>query len=163
MEPSTRYITCFMQTDISTNESFTFRNAMKQDDKIYFVDAKEKEISDHKSGKDWSIFHRDALPNIARPIKSICSFKRKHKSDVELLKHKARKYAHGGMLRWGDIHWETYSPVVNMLTVRLILAIDKLYNLDSKAIDFVLAFPEADLEEDIFQVNGQSEADSDRN
>ena len=56
-----------------------------------------------------------------------------------------------------------------MITVRLILAILKLHNLDSKAINFVLAFPQADLEEDIwmqlpigFQVDGQSEADYDR-
>ena len=52
-----------------------------------------------------------------------------------------------------------------MLSVRLILAITKLHNLDSKAIDFVLAFPQADLEEDIwmylpigFQVDGHTEA-----
>ena len=52
-----------------------------------------------------------------------------------------------------------------MLSVRLILAIDKLHNLDSKAIDFVLAFPQADLQEDIwmylpigFQVDGHTEA-----
>jgi len=50
-----------------------------------------------------------------------------------------------------------------MLSVRLILSIAKIHKLDSKAIDFVLAFPQADLEEDIwmhlpngFQVNGQS-------
>ena len=53
----------------------------------------------------------------------------------------------------------------NMLSVRLILAIAKLHYLNSKAIDFVLAFPQADLEEDIwmylpigFQVDGQTEA-----
>ena len=57
-----------------------------------------------------------------------------------------------------------------MLTVRLILIIAKLHKLDSKAIDFVLAFPQADLKEDIwmslpvgFQVDGQTEDDSDRN
>ena len=50
------------------------------------------------------------------------------------------------MQQWGDSYWETYSPVVNMWYVRLILAIDKLHNLNSKAIDFVLAFPQADLE-----------------
>ena len=54
-----------------------------------------------------------------------------------------------------------------MLSVRLILAISKLHNLDLKAIDFVLAFPQADLEEDIwmylpigFQVDGHTEASS---
>ena len=53
----------FYATDISTNESFTFRNAMKQDDKLNFVDAMEKEISDHERGKHWSIVHRDTLTN----------------------------------------------------------------------------------------------------
>ena len=87
----------FYATNISTNESFMFRNAMKQDDKLDFVDAMEKEISDHKRGKRWSIVHRDTLPNRERPIKSIWSFKRKRKPDGELLKHKARLCAHGSM------------------------------------------------------------------
>ena len=45
----------------------------------------------------------------------------------------------------------------------------KIHNLGSKSIDFVLAFPKADLEEYIwmqlpigFQINGQTEVDSDR-
>ena len=56
-----------------------------------------------------------------------------------------------------------------MLTVRLILAIAKIHNLDSKYIDFVLAFPQADLEEEIWmqlpiglQIDGQTEEDPDR-
>ena len=123
---------------------------MKQDEKLDFVDAMEKEISDHKKGGHWSIVHRNTLPNKVRPIKAIWSFKRIRKPDGELLKHKARLCAHGGMQQWGDSYWETYYPVVNMLSVRLILAISKLHNLDSKAIYFVLAFPQAYLEEDIF-------------
>ena len=58
-------------TDISSNESFTFRNAMKQDDKLDFVNAMEKEISDHEKGGHWSIVHCDILLNKARPIKAI--------------------------------------------------------------------------------------------
>ena len=50
------------------------------------------------------------------------------------------------MQRWGDNYWGTYSPVVNMLIVRLLLAICHIHGLDSKAIDFVLAFPQADLD-----------------
>ena len=83
--------------DISTNEYFTFRNAMKQEDKMSFVDAMEKEILDHKNGEHWSIVHHNTLPNKARPIKAIWSFKRKRNPDGELLKHKARLCAHGGM------------------------------------------------------------------
>ena len=37
-------------TDISSNNSSTFRNAMKQDDKLAFVYAMENEISNHEKG-----------------------------------------------------------------------------------------------------------------
>ena len=144
-----------------------FENAMKKDDKLAFVDAMEKEISDHGKGGHWSIVHRDTLLNKAQPIKAIWSFTQKRKPDGKLLKHKALLCAYGGMQQRGDRYWVTYSPVVNMLSVRLILAISKLHNLDSKSIDFVLAFPKADLEEYIwmylpigFQVDGHTEASS---
>eukprot|EP00956_Cyclotella_meneghiniana_P017289 scaffold27981_cov37-Cyclotella_meneghiniana.AAC.20 len=54
------------------------------------------------------------------------------------------------MQTWGENYWETYSSVVNMPTVRLILAIAHIYKLDSKSIDFVLAFPQAELDVDIW-------------
>ena len=73
------------------------------------------------------------------------------------------------MQQWGNSYWETYSAVVNMLTVHLILAIANIHNPDSKAIDFVLAFPQADLKEDIWiqlpvgsQIDGQTEAEYDK-
>ncbi len=62
------------------------------------------------------------------------------------VKPKARLCAHGGMQTWGQNYWETYAPVVNWASVRLILAIAKIHGLSSKSIDFVLAFPQADLE-----------------
>ena len=67
-------------TDISSNNSFMFRNAMKQDNKLAFVDAMEKDISYHERGGHWSIVHRDTLPNKTRPIKEIRSFKQKTKT-----------------------------------------------------------------------------------
>eukprot|EP00985_Skeletonema_marinoi_P020725 scaffold12380_cov197-Skeletonema_marinoi.AAC.1 len=90
------------------------------------------------------------MPTGKKAITSIWSMKRKRLPDGTLLKHKARLCAHGGMQQWGENYWETYSPVVNMLTVRLLLIICKIHKLHSKSIDFVLAFPQADLEEDIW-------------
>jgi hypothetical protein len=69
------------------------------------------------------------------------------------------------MQQWGKNYWEIYSPVENMVTVHLILLLARIYKLDSKAIDFVLAFPQAELEVDIwmhlpigFQVDTQNES-----
>jgi len=48
----------------------------------------------------------------------------------------------------GVDYWETYAPVVNWMSVRFILAIAKIHDLDTKVIDFVLAFPWAKLDID---------------
>ena len=51
---------------------------------------------------------------------------------------------------YGVNYWETYSPVVNWISVRLLLTICHLHKLESESIDFVLAFPQADLDVDIY-------------
>jgi hypothetical protein len=54
------------------------------------------------------------------------------------------------MQQWDVSYWETYSPVVNMLTVCLHLALCNIHGLESKSIDFILAFSQADLDVDIW-------------
>ncbi len=68
------------------------------------------------------------------------------------------------MQEWGTNYWETYSPVLHMVTVCLILMLAQIYKLESKAIDFVLAFPQAELDVNIwmyppigFQVDTKNE------
>ena len=87
-----------------------------------------------------------------------------------MMKHKSQLCAHGGMQQWGDRYWEIYSPVVNMLSARLIISISKTKNLYSKSIDFLIAFTQEYLEEDIwiqlpirFQVESQTEEYFERN
>ena len=85
-----------------------------------------------------------------KTILSIWAFKIKHLPDGTITKHKARLNAHGGMQRCGVDYWETYAPVFNWISVRLILELSIIHGLETKAIDFVLAFPQAELERDIF-------------
>ena len=93
---------------------------------------------------------RSNLPSGVKIILSIWSFKRKRIPDGRILKYKARLCAHGGMQRWGIDYWETYSPVVNWISVRLLFSLTQILNLESRSIDFVLAFPQAELTEDIY-------------
>ena len=139
-----------LASDLSNNEAYTFSQAMRQDDRAQFVDAMMKEVKDHEEREHWELVLRSTIPKGVRTIQAIWSFKRKRFPDGTLNKHKARLCAHGGMQQWGENYWETYSPVVNMLTVRLILAIAHIHKLDSKSIDFVLAFPQAELDVDIW-------------
>ena len=140
----------FMTQDVASNEVFHYHQVMKLDDCHEFIEAMKKEIRDHEVREHWVIVPKSSMPKGNKAIKSIWSFKRKRTPAGELMKHKARLCAHGGMQQWGENYWETYSPVVNMLTVRLLLLICKIHNLESRSIDFVLAFPQAELEEDIW-------------
>ena len=103
---------------ISSNHCFTFKQAMEQEYKLSFVDAMEKEFSENKENGNWTVVHCKNLPKNKNPIKEIWYFKQNCKPDRAFLKHKARLCTHGGMQQWGDIYWETYFPVFNMLSVR---------------------------------------------
>ncbi len=94
---------------------------MNQEDAHLFVEAMQKEVADHKSRDQWTIVPCSTVPNTAKPIQAIWSFKQKRRPDGTLFKHKARLCAHGRMQQWGTNYWETYSPVVNMVTVQYVL------------------------------------------
>jgi hypothetical protein len=65
-------------------------------------------------------------------------------------KHKARLTAHGGQQEYGVNYWETYAPVVSWTSIRFFLIISILSGWYTQQIDFVLAFPQAKVECDIF-------------
>ena len=50
------------------------------------------------------------------------------------------------MQQYGVNYWETYSPTVNWISVCFLMIVAEVLKLDTQAIDFVLAFPQADLE-----------------
>ena len=93
---------------------------------------------------------RSSIPSGTNPIMSIWSFKRKHFPDGRIMKHKSRLCAHGGMQKWGVDYWETYSPVVNWVSVRILSSLCMIHGLKSRSIDFALAFPQVELKEDMY-------------
>ena len=58
--------------------------------------------------------------------------------------------AHGGQQQWGINYWETYAPVVNWVRVRFLLITSQLAGLETQALDFVLAFPQAKLDVPVY-------------
>ena len=50
------------------------------------------------------------------------------------------------MQQWVVNYWETYAPLVSWISARSLLVLSELSGLESKTIDFVLAFPQAELD-----------------
>ena len=83
---------------------------------------------------------------------AIWFFKRKRDNIIrKVTKYKSRIYAHNGMQERGIKYWETYAPVVQWMRVRIMLTLAEIENLHSKSIDFVLAYPQGDLDVDIYR------------
>jgi Reverse transcriptase (RNA-dependent DNA polymerase) len=68
----------------------------------------------------------------------------------EVYKHKARLSVHGGQQEFGVNYWETYAPVVTWAAIRIVLVLVLLYKWSSVQNNFVLAYPQADVECDLY-------------
>ena len=50
----------------------------------------------------------------------------------------------------GSIFWDTYAPVVQWSTVRLVLVLSALSNLKTRQVDYVQAYTHADIDCDLY-------------
>ncbi len=98
---------------IADKDTMQYGNTMKAEDCEDFKKAMVKEVTDLTKTHVWKLIKKTDMPNDAKLIRLIWSFKRKHNPLGELLKHKARLCVHGGMQRKGIDYWHTYAPVVN--------------------------------------------------
>ncbi len=128
------------------NESFTYAQMLCKSNHKHFFEAMEIELDDHESQKHWALMLRKDLPIESKTIMAIWLFKQKRFPDSTLNKHRACLCARGGQQTWGQDYWDTYAPVVTWASIRLLLIVAKIHGLQSKGIDFVLTFPQADLD-----------------
>ena len=132
--------------------TYTLKEMLKQEDKNQIITAMMKEIQDHESRDHWTMVPRADMTDGAKTILAVWSFKRKVYPDGRVLKHKGCLFVLMEECRPGEktICWETYAPVVNWLSVRILFALSVIHNLDIRSIDFVLAFPQSKLDVDVF-------------
>ena len=130
-------------------------DARKQPDWHKFKEAMDKEVGDFNSRKHWELVPATILDELKEKgikfdvIQAIWSFKRKRTPSGDLLKYKSRLCAHGGQ-QTSNTYWETFSPVVQWTTLRTILTLSLIRNWKARSIDFVLAFPQAEMKSNVF-------------
>jgi hypothetical protein len=134
----------------TSNESFTYSQMLREEDHKQFFEAMEVKLADQEFRNYWTLMERKDLPIGTKTIMAIWSFKCKRFPDGTLNNHKARLCAHGGQQTWGQDYWDTCAPVVTWASVCLLLITAKNHGLQSKSINFVLAFPPADLDVPVY-------------
>jgi hypothetical protein len=116
-----------------------------------FVDAVVKEINGHVENRNWDLVHQDTVPQDTQVVPSIWAMRRKRDLTTnEVKSHKARLNLHGGKQIYGMYYYETYMPVVTWFTIRLLITFGIIFHWALHQVDFVMAYPQAPIEEDIY-------------
>ena len=79
---------------------------------------------------------RASVPANQKILRSVWTFRIKKDPLGKIVKYKARFCADGRGQQHGISYFETYAPVVNWLSVRLLLILSVVHGWHSKSIDF---------------------------
>jgi hypothetical protein len=135
----------------SDPDTMYWHQAVQEPDKAEFLKAAVSEVKSHVDNNHFILMRRDDLPKSTKVLSAVWSMKRKRRILTRLIyKWKARLNYHGGQQEHRINFWETYSPVDNWYSIRLFLIISIMKGWETRQIDFVLAFPQADVECDIY-------------
>jgi hypothetical protein len=124
--------------------------------------AMESEIAVLKKNKTWELVKP---PPGRKLVDCKWVFRSKEDENGKEVKKKARLVAKGFTQQYGIDYEETYSPVMKMVTLRLLIAIAALKKLHIKYADFESAYLQSEMNEEIFmkQPEGFEELDKDGN
>jgi histone deacetylase 1/2 len=124
---------------------------MRQPDRENLIQAVIKELNDHIERKHWELILREDVPDGTKVLDSVWSIKRKREiATGKVYKWKARLNVHGGQQEYGVNYFETYSPIVQWFTVRMVMVMAIVNKWATRQVDFILAYPQADIEFDIY-------------
>jgi len=125
--------------------------ALQQSDAKEFVQAVVKEVNGHVDCNNWTLKKRSEVPDDAQIVPSVWSMRRKHDLTTNQVKsHKARLNLHGGKKIYGMNYFETYAPVVTWFAIRRMIIFGIIFGLCLCQVDFVMAYPQAPIEMDIY-------------
>ena len=135
----------------TNKDTMCMHEALQAPDAPNFMKAMQDEVSSHEERGHWKKWAASDLPKDTKVLDSVWSMKRKRRQQFgKVCKYKSRLNIHGGQQEYGVNYWDTHSPVVSWPSIRLFLTFALLHNWHTKSIDWILAYPHADVECDLY-------------
>jgi hypothetical protein len=126
----------------------TWSKAMSGPHRDEFLAGQHKELNQLRALKCWNEVPRSSVPRHMNIIKSTWAFKIARLPSGEIKKFKSRFCARGDTQVEGVDVFETYAPVAQWSTIRMLLTMAVQRNLKTRALDISNAFVTAPLEPD---------------
>jgi hypothetical protein len=136
----------------STNPDILYyHEAMKQPDRLKFMDAIVQEMNAHIENKNWELMDKATLPKGVKVLDAVWALRCKRDLKTnKISKHKARLNVNGSQQIYGLHYSDTFSPVVSWVTVHMFLLLSILMSWHIIQVDFVQAYLQAPIERDIY-------------
>ena len=112
--------------------------------------AAAKEIDSQMNNGVWILVPASSVPTNQRPIRSRWIFKVKYNSDSTIDKFKARIVLKGFEQKYGIDYVNTYAPTLHLKSLKLMLAIVAILDLEMVQIDYTTAFLNAPIDENLY-------------
>lgn len=135
------------ETLFTTCEPQTLREAVDAEDAVEWIRAMHDELNLLEENKTWELVKRPENQNV---ISNRWIFKTKYTADGEVEKYKARLVIRGFSQKEGIDYKEIFAPVVKYNTVKTVLSMVAVDDLEMIQFDVKTAFLYGDLEETIF-------------
>jgi Reverse transcriptase (RNA-dependent DNA polymerase) len=134
-------------SQVNASDNPTWEEAMNGPDKSGYWKACEKEIQTLENKECWDIIDKENWMNV---LPGTWAFRCKRFPDGLVRKLKARFCARGDRQIEGLDFFETFAPVTNWMTVRLMLTLSMIFGLYTKQVDYTAAFIHAPIDGDVF-------------
>ena len=120
---------------------------MTSPETLYCQEAVNSEIESILQNHTWELVD---LPPGNKPLGCKWIFKKKMKADGSIDKYKARLVAKGYRQKEGLDYFDTYSPVTRITSIRMLIDIAALHNLEIHQMDLKTTFLNGELDEEIY-------------
>ena len=128
-------------------EPQTYKEVVNSTEGLMWKEAIKSQIESILHNHTWELVN---LPPGCKPLSFKWVFKRKRKVNGSIDKYKARLVIKGYKKTEGLDYFDTYSPIMRINSIRMVLAIVALRNLEVHQMDVKTTFLNGYLEEEIY-------------
>jgi hypothetical protein len=140
----------FYAMQMQNPDVLTHAQMKRQVEANKLIEARQPEIEGLMDIKTFEFIPKINLPPRTRYLDLIWTYRRKRRFDGSLKKYKARLCVNGSRQIQGIDYTESFTPMVQWSTICMVNTLAAMHNLKGKQIDFIQAFPQAKLKEDIY-------------
>jgi hypothetical protein len=135
---------------MQNHDVLTHAQMKRQVDADKFIEAKKPEIEGLMEICTFEFIHKTKLPAKTRYLDIIWTYRRKRRPYGSLKKYKARLCVNNSRQIQSTYYTESFAPILQWSTIRMVNTLTLMHNLKGKQIDFTQAFTQAKLKEDIY-------------